>query len=445
MRKSIQLIPEKVYSELPTISELIKPTIKGFSEDNLREIISIVACHVRKDEDDGPAPLSMTHIKRLVPQGDMYLTGLIDLEVIHRFGQYIPGEACYQYDFAPEYKSRYIAFPLDNAKLILRIETVWEELRKEASKEIWGHSSQTRYLRQLTIEPEALQFIERNYITDTHKFNCAEASVTRILNGDIFYKIDNTSKRFHSNVTNLDKNLRPYLRVNGERLVNADIKNSQPYLSTIILTNPSKISWLTENTAFAMLLQNLKVSPNQDVKNYISFVISGQLYEYLMTEFNLSRYETKRHVLRILFASNRMPKEEINRRCRQIFIRNFPTVHRIFSKVRGHERGDKFANFKRFSILLQRIESYLMLHVILKRIYKELPKVIAITIHDSVMTGILTNDVEAVRNIMIEELTSFVGFQPKIEIEGLRIEKRGKKSMNKSIKQYDATNLVSLN
>ncbi len=40
-----------------------------------------------------------------------------------------------------------------------------------------------------------------------------------------------------------------------------------------------------------------------------------------------------------------------------------------------------------------------MLDIILKRIYKELPNVIAITIHDSVMTGILTNEVEAVKKI----------------------------------------------
>ena len=74
-----------------------------------------------------------------------------------------------------------------------------------------------------------------------------------------------------------------------------------------------------------------------------------------------------------------------------------------------------------------------MLDVILKRIYKELPGTIAITIHDSIMTGILTDDVEAVRKIMSDELTSFVGFAPKIEIEDYRVfreEKRRRKDSN---------------
>jgi len=448
VKKYYQILPEKIYYEISTISELIRPIIKGFSEDNLKEVISIIACHIRRD--NGPTPLSMAYINKLVPQGQFYLTGLMNLEVVLRCGQYIPGQLCYQYDFASEYQSKYIPIPLDNAKLILRINTVWEELRNESSRSMYGHNGQVKYLRKLTIDPEALQFIERNYTTDTHQFNCAEASVTRILNGDIFYSVDNTSERFHSNVTNIDKDLRPFLRINGEKLVNADIKNSQPYLSTIILTNPGKVSWLTNNPAFALLLQTLQVSLNQDVKKYISLVISGQLYEFLMDEFRkdqlaLSRIETKKQVLRILFARNRMPKDELNRKARQTFIKNFPTVHRIFSKVRGHEQGNKFNNYKRFAILLQKIESYLMLDVILKRIYKDMPGVIAVTIHDSIMTGILTNNVEAVRKIMTEELTFFIGFPPKIEIEGVLEKIEKKKSKSKSINHYVITNSLSLN
>jgi len=276
-------------------------------------------------------------------------------------------------------------------------------------------------LKRLTIDTGYKLYIDQ-FKNDLHKHNALISQANRIENGEIFFSVDNTSGRFHSNVTNLSKELRPFLRIDGEHLVNIDLKNSQPYLSVILLTNPSKVSYMTVNPAFSMLLQSLKVSLNQDVKKYISLVISGELYEYLMKEFkkcglDLSRDETKRQVLRILFARNRTPKDPTNAQARRIFINSFPTVHRIFSKVRGSEKGDRTVNFKRFAILLQSIESYLILEVILKRIYRELPGVVAITIHDSVMTGILTNNVEAVRSIMIEELTAFVGFAPKIKIE----------------------------
>jgi hypothetical protein len=164
--------------------------------------------------------------------------------------------------------------------------------------------------------------------------------------------------------------------------------------------------------------------------------------EFEKAGLSLTRSETKIQVLRVLFARNRTPKDEINKKCRQIFKDSFPTVHRIFSKVRGSERGDKFQNFKRFAILLQRIESYLMLDVILKRIYKELPGTIAVTIHDSIMTGILTNNLDAVKKIMIDEFTFFIGFAPKINIERIKEEEEKERLL---LNQYDITNLASYN
>ncbi|MBA7533399.1 hypothetical protein ES705_25638 [subsurface metagenome] len=309
-------------------------------------------------------------------------------------------------------------------------------------------------MEKLTITDEAFDSMECLQ-GNIDRYNYYFASAIKLQNHLINYSIDNTSRRFHSNITNMPGSLRQFLRINNEPLINIDIKNSQPYLSVIILTNPSKVSWLTENTAFAMLLQTLKVSLNEDVRKYISLVVTGQIYEYLMEEFfkegiPLTRSETKRQVLRILFARNRKPKDETNRKCRQIFKDRFPTVHKIFSKVRGHEKGDKFQNFKRFAILLQRIESYLMLDVILKRIYRELPGVIAITIHDSIMTGILTNKAQAVKKIMAEEFTFFCGATPKIKIEKynkeLRIIKGERKEEIRAISNhYDATTFVSAN
>jgi hypothetical protein len=422
----LQLIPEKILENLQAIEDFIKPTIKGFCTDNLIEVISIVACRVRKKDEnrneEPTAQIQMTYFKSLVPQGDKYLNGLMDYNVIKRSGNCIVGQTSYQYSFTPEYKSKYISIVLNNPKLIKRIEIVHSQYKKNNTKSIRGHSIQAKYLNQLTLAPGYYEFIEANYSSDTEKYNYALASVTRIENGDIKYNRDNTSFRFHSNVTNMPKGLRQFIRIKGEPLGeplrNPDVKSSQPCLSTVPLINPCKVSKMTKNPAFTLLLQSLKVPMNQDVMKYISLMKSGQFYEYLMNEFSkegivINRDETKKQVLRILYDRNRMPVNLINRRCKQIFKDRFPTVHKIFSKIRGSEKGDKFSNYKRFAILLQSIESYLILDVILKRIYKELPGTIAITIHDSIMT----NNVEPVLKIMKDELTFFIGFEPKIEIE----------------------------
>lgn len=110
-----QLIPEKVLQAIEVVDGLLKPQIRGYSPDNLKEVISILACHIQKSE--GTAPLKMEYIKKLVPQGDQYLKGLIDLGIILRSGYFIKGQTCYKYQFAPEYNSRYISLLLDNPKL----------------------------------------------------------------------------------------------------------------------------------------------------------------------------------------------------------------------------------------------------------------------------------------------------------------------------------------
>jgi hypothetical protein len=442
-----QLIPAKVYKELSTIESLLSKEIKGFSSDNLKQVISIVAYNTRKNE--GSAQLQLAYIKKLVAQGDRYLKGLIELNIIQRSGNAIKGHCSYQYNFAPEYYSKYISLSLKNPKLILRIEKAKKEFQKNVSKSIRGHSEQVKYLKVLTVAPEYNEFIKTNYSRNIDKFNSMVSSATRINNNDIFYSLDSTSGRFHSNITNMAKELRPFLRINDESLVNIDIKNSQPFLSTILLTNPSKVSYLTKNPAFTLLLQSLKVSLSQDVKKYISLVVSGQIYEYLMNEFlkeglKLTRDETKVQVLRILFARNRSPQNEINKKARNIFKVHFPKVHKIFSKIRGSAKGDKFNNYKRFAILLQRIESHLMLDVILKRIYKELPGTIAVTIHDSIMTGVLTNNVKAVKEIMIDELTNFVGLKPNIKIEDYS-NRINNSNITTFSKQYVATTFVNIN
>lgn len=97
---------------------------------------------------------------------------------------------------------------------------------------------------------------------------------------------------------------------------------------------------------------------------------------------------------------------------RTIFAELFPEVHRVFSLIRGNEH-------ERFPILLQKIESHLILGEILKRINKEHPGVITVTIHDSIMTGL--DHVELVKKIMGEELTRYMGYPPRLNVEYFKL------------------------
>jgi hypothetical protein len=62
------------------------------------------------------------------------------------------------------------------------------------------------------------------------------------------------------------------------------------------------------------------------------------------------------------------------------------------------------------------IEAYLMMDAILKRMSKECPGTPAITIFDSILTN-MPEAIQPILRILIEELTKFVGYQPRIGID----------------------------
>lgn len=423
--------------------------IYGFSIDNLIQIISTVAYHIRKNKEEW-TPLKAEYFRAIVPQADQYTKILRELDIIERSGNPKKGERSYNYRFTEGHQSKFIQLPFTNPKIINRIKKHQTAMRKRNSK---MYPFQNKYIRQMTIEPEALQFAYQIYTDNLHSlynftstyamdikrqkyFEKEEKKITRRYNYSvalilkIMYEppkmtVDSTSGRYHSNLTNLPKELRQFIRINGKRLVNLDVKNSQPYLSTLILTDPRKVAEFTKNPHFSMLLRSLHVIHTEDIERYVSLVIQGRLYEYLIseyesrgfafrsTDFKEKRNQMKKLVLQIIYDKNvRNPK------CRRIFAELFPEVHRVFSIVRGDVKTeDKFQNYKRFAILLQRIESRLILNRVLGRLSIEHPDVIAVTVHDSVMTVADEEHVRIVHRMMEEELQKFVGFPPTLKFE----------------------------
>lgn len=409
MNKLYYCIPGKIMKVLPHF-EKSSIDIPGYRYSYLLEILTLLSFSVRKSE--GEAPLKMTYLMKLIPQANQYINLLIDCGIIQRKGGYTVGIKSYSYRYTPDYDSRYHTLAVTDPRLIRRLK--YHHLKRNQSKK---YPDQNKFIRELTIELGAFKYISSQGY-DMDKYNYAVGSVARIMNGDIFYSVDTTSGRYHSNLTNLPSELRQYVRIAGERVTNVDIKNSQPYLSTLLLTDPGKVARHAKDKKFSVFLESLQGIEALDVTLYVSLVNSGRFYEYIRDEFKkygltyTSRDEVKRQVFIILFSRN-----TIYNKAKEIFSVLFPNVYERFCQVKGYNRGNKFENYKRFSILLQRVESYLVLDNILKRIYREYPGNIAVSIHDSVVTGILTNSVDSVKKIMEDELTKYVGISPILKIE----------------------------
>lgn len=395
--------PGKVNESISLLCDIGKSEIPHFNPSYLKEMLTLISLHNRKDQ--GNSVLKAKYLNQLIPGYQNYVRFLMDLGIIQRSGKYIPGETSYQYCFTPEYKDRLVYRTVTDQYLIRRL--INKHLRRHNTRKI---PMQGKLLHQMTINPDALNFIEH---LEDNKHDAALCSYLKIKQGDIFYIIDKTSGRFHSNLTNLPEPLRKYIRVNNKELANIDIKNSQPYLSTILLTDPGKVARFAKNRKLRMLLDSLYSIDSMDVKMFVYLTIKGKLYEYLMDNgFANNRKEVKRQLFIIMFGPGSYWSKQ-----HEIFYNYFPEVFERFSIIKGKSKGNKFESYKRLAILLQTVESYLVLDVILNRIYIEKPGTIALTIHDSVLTSILTSDVDSVAKIMNEVLTGFVGYAPTLKIE----------------------------
>lgn len=399
------LIPKNLIPVLNQI-EQNPPKIPGFRMAYLKEIIYFICMHRR---DDGYSYLLMSIISKIIPNEEYYFRFLLSQGLIDRTNHYEVGVKSYGYRFPEKYQSKFIQYPLRDARLIRRLEKLKPLTRKRIA------TSQDKFIRDFTMRPAVREFIERNL--EGESYNYALAHLTQIENGDKFYLIDPTAGRYHNNITNMHKELRRFIEIHGHHFTdNIDIRNSQPYFSILFLTNPGKIAQLAKNKNLRMFLESLQPSKNEDVNKYIPLVVSGKFYEYLVDEFGsrgltYSRDEVKKQVMKIFFDRNIHSSK-----AKEIFAELFPTVYGIFNLIRGNKKGDKFTSYERFSILLQAIEANVMLNIIYPRIIRELPEVIALTIHDSIMC---TGEAKKILDIMNEELKKFVGTAPLLKVESL--------------------------
>ena len=262
--------------------------------------------------------------------------------------------------------------------------------------------------------------------------------------------------------------IRNAVTYDGQKLISIDIKNSQPYLSTILLSRsfwieqknepnapnelsitfdePKKSSFYSFNNinknnykvdgrivdgridermsishikvhdtdSYIMLGDIDKALMSSEFSQYINLVVSGTLYEFLEHRFGVelgetfaNRKEVKTAVFQVLFTDNRFLGQE-DAKPKKMFKEMFPNVYEVFRQIKSKDKS-------LLPRLLQSIESYLMINVIAKRISIEYPDAPIYTIHDSISTT--EEYVDVVEAIMIEELSKAIGHAPKLARE----------------------------
>lgn len=421
-------------------------------------------------------PLNSTLLQNKIANYKEYIDYLLnDLKIIETDGQYIPGFKSKGYRLVDKYDTpitstavldqtfyRKLKIERNNREVSvkhLNYLTKWfnpklkididfvnyflnEEFElKKYNKSLWESKKVNNYGK-----------VKIKFKKPLDQLNHAKISAEKINREEYYMLHDDNVYRFHSNLTNMRSVLRNAITYDGKKLISIDIKNSQPYLSTILLSrsfwiekdfepdysnslpisikNPKNEPFYDNNNKLDILnINNIKTHDidsyimlgdidktlmNNEFSQYIDFVVSGTLYEFLEEQFAIhlgetfaTRKEVKTAVFQVLFTDNRFLGQE-DAKPKKLFKQMFPFVYEVFRFIKSKDKS-------LLPRLLQSIESYLIIDVIAKRISIEYPNAPIFTIHDSISTT--EEYVEVVEQIMKEELTKAIGHAPKLARE----------------------------
>lgn len=394
--------------------------------------------------------LNAVLLQRRIHNYKSYLSYLLDNQVIETDNQYIKGEKSRSYRLHQNFlRSGYVSDVIRKTSLIKK-----SRERKQIEKRLEGYEYLTKWFNsRLKVDLEGakarlIRLMKKEALEEVdnvrERYHLRMLSVEQINNSDFYITIDNTANRVHTNLTNLKSELRNYLTYDGKQLCSIDIKNSQPFICTILFSpdfyKKSKgftlynispkvfhqifpqlptISSLLPTLSPLMLVNTPESQSGKDFQLFSKLVDKGNLYKYFSQKFHeqhnvLYRVDVpeekdmlKDVLFRTLYSDNRFfgAPEALPKR---FFQSLFPSVYALFAAIKK-----KGANT--LPIILQLIESEMVVRRSALAFSKMYPNIPIYTIHDSLVT--LTSHKQAAYDLLKSEFEQVFGLIPSLRVE----------------------------
>ena len=271
-------------------------------------------------------------------------------------------------------------------------------------------------------------------------------TINDIENNQYWYKKSSTNWRYNSTITNNPKIFKKYLKYNNESLVQVDLKCSQVYLLSSIL----KYDFFKSNNELSFYqIMNSLISNKliEDIKSYLFSPLmfahfekrkylginetvirdhhefqkfrdapfQDDFYAYLfelehgVPPTDSERKSIKKDIMYVLFQSNRKHRELLEGV--RLLEKFYPYVNQFILKIM-----DRIGK-RNFSLLLQRVESYLILDCVVPEFHRRCPAAPIFTIHDCIITK--EKHKLELTNVMFEVLYKKTGIKPGLSVEKL--------------------------
>lgn len=363
-------------------------------KSDLLYIIYHLRTYPFKSRDYSPSdfiPIKLQYLRNLITydKTKYFLDILVSEGVLSCDNKYIVGEKAKGYKIADKYRSqKFYLEEMVNKRLSEKIQKVLQQFKNNILEKDDSYAYVTNCMEDLEIDTiEALKILKGIRLPKDTK-SSLQTMLERF--DDKFAVVDDIGNRLHNNLTNIATVLRKTLTYKGNKLVQCDLKNSQPLF-------------------FRIYLNKYPLIPQSELDKYLDVVCNIGFYEFFAEKLKMkltdgNRGDFKKKIFGgVLFDRNR----KVLSKYEKVFKEEFPL---IFHCMRDMKKED----YKNIPISLQKLESQFIFHCVdvLRDIHKGIE---LLTIHDSICT--VDGKETVVYDVMMEEFYNMFGILPKIKVE----------------------------
>jgi hypothetical protein len=354
----------------------------------------VLAGQVYREADArGYVPLKVTYLRKVIPKRveRSLRRFLIKAGALECDQHYVIGAKARGYRIAPIYRQPARRVACADVRLARRILDIRRTLFRTDLR-VPVHRHLYDWLQRLDIDPEAAHQIITSTPRLTEYGYIHHTAVEMIHSGHVEFSYCRQG-RVHTLVTRLARELRPCLRIDGQPLVNIDVRCSQPLVLCALLVQPHHQHLPKHARQNITNSQDLGENgqrngegtltpprlPDSDVSRFVFLCENGQIYDHLRASAgleSLSRDELKVKFYSEIFFGRNCVVTPFTRAFGQEF-------SNVLSTIRQIKRHD----YTRLACMMQRMEARIIIHDCCRRLMTDAPRVPVFTLHDALLAA----------------------------------------------------------
>lgn len=339
-------------------------------------------------------PLDTRYIEGHLPQkvrrkllDDLLRAGVLECDGLYYFRRYLDGGPgkCLCYRLGERYRGVKVkARDITHTELLRKMTRFREREREAITNPV--HLALRAWHDRVEVLPNA-PYGEKPHLLD------------QMIDGERRFTVCGQG-RVHTNVANLPRQDRQYIRLDGRELMSCDISTSQPLILALFLRNTRQTEERRGSRSHSAIFGH---SSNDSLNEFLHDCLQGTVYDRLADLTGYERDDVKPMFLAVIYGHPGHMHTRVGEAIHELYPAVFDAVVDLNFRL-GHGGLPR---------MMQRLESGVMIGRVASRLLREQPQIPILTVHDSVLVP--EEYVEVVSAVIAEEWRAEFGVEPRVK------------------------------